>query len=166
VGLSLTFVGVVIAFYQAVVVGKLIPKLGEEKSVTLGLLVNALCFAAFGLANRGWMMYAIVAVFGLGGVAMTATQSIIARHVPASEQGEMQGSLVSLGSLASVVAPAVFTYLFVGFTRRESLPYVPGAAYLGAAAISAMALAIWVCSLPEIRRAKASLDSSRFDRVT
>jgi len=87
-------------------------------------------------------MYAIMLVFATSGVAMPALQSIVSRHVPSNEQGELQGSLMSLGSLAAVIAPAIYTGLFVRFTRVGDGLYFPGAAYAGAAAICLVALAL------------------------
>ncbi len=143
VGLSLSFVGVVLAISQGFFTRFIIPRLGEEKSLTFGLIVYTTAFAMFGLATQGWMMYPIVVFFGLSGVAIPALQSIVARHVPPNEQGELQGSLVSLGSLSSILAPALFTLLFVSFTKSKEQLYFPGAAYLAASLICLFALLVW-----------------------
>lgn len=144
VGMSLSFVGVVIAFSQVVLTRWLIPKIGEEKSLTLGLVVYALCFLLFGLASRGWMMYAIMMLFTFTGVAIPALQSIVSRHVPSNQQGELQGSLVSLGSVSAILAPLLFTTLFVMFTKPGARFYFPGAAYAAAGVICLGALVIWI----------------------
>ena len=89
------------------------------------------------------MMYAFMTVFSLSGVTVPALQSIIARYVPNNEQGELQGSLVSLGSLSAVFAPLVFTYLFVMFSQPHTPIYFPGAAYLAASGICLLAAVIW-----------------------
>jgi MFS transporter, DHA1 family, tetracycline resistance protein len=135
VGLSLSFVGIMIAIAQGGLTRVIIPKLGEERSLTFGLTVYAVSFALFGLATKSWMMYAIVVLFSFAGVTMPALQSILGHHVPPERQGELQGSLVSLGSLASILAPLIFTKLFVHFTAPGAPVYFPGAAYLGASAI-------------------------------
>lgn len=142
VGLSLTFVGVMIAIAQGGLTRVIVPRLGEQRSLTLGLCVSASSFALFGLANAGWMMYPIVMFFALSGVTMPSLQSILARHVPPERQGELQGSLVALASAASIVAPLLFTRLFVEFTRPGAPVYFPGAAYLSASAICLLTLAL------------------------
>lgn len=142
VGLSLSFVGVMIAVAQGGLTRVIVPRLGEARALTFGLCVYAASFALFALAPRGWMMYAIVVFFSLGGVTMPSLQSILAKHVPADRQGELQGSLVSLGALGSILAPLLYTRLFLHFTRPEAPVYFPGAAYLGASAVSALALAL------------------------
>lgn len=146
VGLSLSFVGVIIAFSQGYLTRLIIPKIGEEKSLTLGLFVAATAYTLFGLASHSWMMYAIMVYFGLSGLTMPSLQSIIGRYIPANRQGEMQGSLVSLGSLAAVIAPLMFTRLFVSFTKNPQRLYFPGAAYVGAGLISLVGLLVWKSS--------------------
>ena len=141
VGLSLSFVGITIAISQGVLTRYIIPKLGEYKSLTIGLLFYVISFILFGLATRGWMMYAIMIIFSLTGIAIPALQSIVSRHIPANEQGELQGSLVSLGSASSILAPLLFTYLFATFTHSHRF-YFPGAAYAAAGLICILALFI------------------------
>lgn len=146
VGLSLSFVGVMIAVAQGGLTRVIVPRLGEALSLTLGLAIYAVTFAAFGLASRGWMMYAIVVPFSLSGITMPSLQSILARHVPADRQGELQGSLISLASAASICAPLLYTRLFVHFTRPDAAVHFPGAAYLGASAIcvATLAMRLWL----------------------
>ena len=142
VGLSLSFVGVCIAAANLGLTRLLIPRLGEERSLSLGLWVYVLAFLLFAVATQGWMMYAIMVFFAVSAIAVPALQSIVAKHVPADRQGELQGSLVSLGSLASVIAPFVFTGLFTHFTRAGASFYFPGAAYVGAALICCGAVGV------------------------
>lgn len=142
VGLSLSFVGVVFAFAQALLPRYVVPKLGERRSLTLGLIWYALSFTAYGLATQGWMMYLITALSALSGVTMPALQSLITRGVPMNEQGELQGSLVSLGSLAGVIAPFIYTELFVHFTAPDANYPFTGAAYMGAAFFCVIAIVL------------------------
>lgn len=148
VGLSLSFVGIMIAIAQGGLTRIIIPKLGEERSLRYGIIVNGLAFFLFGVATRGWMMIPIVAFMSLSGVAMPALQSIVAKHVPPNEQGELQGSLVSVGSLATILSPLFFTSLFVHFTDEAGI-YFPGAAYIGAAFICLIA---WILQIPRRTR--------------
>lgn len=142
VGLSLSFVGVMIAAVQGGLTRLIVPKLGEGRALTLGLSVYAVAFALFGLAPAGWVMYPIVVFFSLGGVTMPSLQSILGKHVPADRQGELQGSLVSLSALASILAPLLYTRVFLHFTRPGAPLWFPGAAYVTAGGVSAVALAL------------------------
>lgn len=154
VGRSLSFVGIVIALSQGGLTRVLIPRLGEERSLTLGVLVYGVSFVFFSLATEGWMMYPIILFFSVSGIAVPALQSIVAQYVPSNQQGELQGSLISLASLASILAPLVFTPLFVTFTRPEAKIYFPGAAYTGAAVICFATLALRL--MTKIRKTTSS----------
>jgi DHA1 family tetracycline resistance protein-like MFS transporter len=142
VGLSLSFVGLSIAIASFKLTQVLIPRLGEARSLTFGLGVYVIGFALFGAASRGWMMYAIMAFFATSAVAMPALQSMVSAQIPPNEMGEFQGSLVSLGNVATIVAPLIFTGLFTEFTRTGAPLYFPGAAYMGAALICVGALGL------------------------
>lgn len=142
VGLSLSFVGIMMALSQGFFTRFFIPKFGEHKSLYFGITVNVISFALFGLSPVGWMMYPIVMLFSLSGVTIPALQSIVTKQIPANEQGELQGSLVSLASLSSILAPLLFTFLFVKFTDNTAPFYFPGAAYVGASVISMISLVL------------------------
>lgn len=142
VGMSFSFVGLMIALSQAFLTRWFVPKFGENFSIVFGLIIYCIGFALFGLATQGWMMYAVMVIFCLSGVTIPALQSILAKHVPSNEQGQLQGSLVSLGSLSSIIAPLIFTWLFVHFTQNKEALYFPGAAYIGASVICLMALTL------------------------
>lgn len=142
VGLSLSFIGVMIAIGHGGMTRVIIPRLGEHRSLTAGIAIYGAAFALFSLAPRAWMLYPVMMFFGLAGITMPSLQSILAKHVPPDRQGELQGSLVSLGSAAAIIAPMMFTRLFVHFTRPGASVYFPGAAYMGAATISAFTLCL------------------------
>jgi MFS transporter, DHA1 family, tetracycline resistance protein len=142
VGLSLSFVGIMMGLSQGFFTRFFIPQFGEYKSMYFGLSVCVISFALFGLASKGWMMYPIVMFFALSGVTIPALQSIVTQQTPANQQGELQGSLVSLSSLSAILSPLLFTFLFVKFTDNQAPVYFPGAAYLGASVISMISLVL------------------------
>jgi DHA1 family tetracycline resistance protein-like MFS transporter len=142
VGWSLSYVGVTIALSNGFLTRIINPRLGETRSLSLGLWIYVLGFLAFGLASQGWMMYAIMTVFAVSGITVPALQSIASRQIAPNKQGEFQGSLMSLGSLASVIAPLAFTPIFVHFTAPGASLHFPGAAYVAASLICLLAVAI------------------------
>ncbi len=139
VGLSLTVVGIMTGAVQGGLVRVTMRRLGERKSVLVGLAFNVAGFVAFGLATRGWMMYALIVPFSLGGIAGPAIQSLVSRQVGPSEQGELQGSLSSLQSVTQILGPLLATGLFARFGPENAVPHVPGAPFFAAAALSALA---------------------------
>jgi MFS transporter, DHA1 family, tetracycline resistance protein len=142
VGLSLSAVGVMIAISHGGMTRVLVPRLGEHRALTLGLSCFALVFLLIAFAWEAALLYAAILLFAVTGITMPSLHSILARHTPPDRQGELQGSLVSLGSLACVLAPAVYTQAFVRFTRPGAEVYFPGAAYLTASLICLAALSV------------------------
>jgi DHA1 family tetracycline resistance protein-like MFS transporter len=76
------------------------------------------------------MMFAFTVVYCLGGIAGPALQGIISSHVPANEQGELQGALTSLMSVTSIIGPPLMTNLFAYFTQSKAPIFLPGAPFL------------------------------------
>jgi DHA1 family tetracycline resistance protein-like MFS transporter len=138
VGYSLGFIGICIAAVQGGLIRVAIPKLGEHRSISVGLLLYAAGMLLFGLANQGWMMFAFMVPYALGGIAGPALQGVMTNEVPANEQGELQGALTSLMSLSSIFGPWFMTYVFYYFTNPEAPVYLPGAPYFIGAILMAI----------------------------
>nr|WP_184135315.1 TCR/Tet family MFS transporter [Arcicella rosea] len=149
VGYSLSFVGLVVAIVQGGLNRIINPKLGDRNSVMVGLLFYAAGFALFALATKGWMMYAFMIPFGLGGIAGPALQSIISKQVPANEQGELQGGLTSLQSVTTIFGPLLASNLFAYFSADDAPIFFPGAAFMMAAFLTIIALLIALKSFPK-----------------
>jgi len=130
VGYSLAFVGVMVAVVQGGLIRTIIPKLGQEKSLYVGLGLYSIGMLLYAFAGQGWMMFAFSVVYCLGAIAGPALQGIISSHVPSNEQGELQGALTSLMSLTSVFGPLIMTNLFYYFTHRDAPVFFPGAPFL------------------------------------
>lgn len=129
VGLSLSFVGVMAAIVQGGLTRTLIPRLGANRAIYLGLFLYAAGMAFYALAWEGWMMFAITVVVSLGGLAIPALQGIMSNEVPVNEQGELRGALTSLMSLMSIFGPLLMTNLFSFFTSPNAPAHLPGAPY-------------------------------------
>ena len=136
VGWSLATIGLAFAIVQGGLSRVIIPKLGQQRSVYVGLMFSALGFALFAFANQSWMMFAFMGIYALGGIAGPSVQGLISNQVPANEQGELQGALTSLTSTTSIVGPLLMTNLFSYFTTAEAPVYFPGAPYLLSAVLT------------------------------
>ncbi|HEX6225261.1 MAG TPA: TCR/Tet family MFS transporter [Chryseolinea sp.] len=130
VGYSLAFVGLMVAFVQGYLIRFIIPKLGQERSVYVGLTLYAIGFLLFGIATKGWMMFAFLIPYCLGGISGPSLQGIMSGQVPANSQGELQGALTSLISLTSILGPVLMTWLFYHFSEPGAEVYFPGAAMI------------------------------------
>jgi len=147
VGYSLAFVGLMTAIVQGGLTRILIPKMGQKNAVFAGLGLYSIGFVLFAFANQGWMMFAFMIPFSLGGIAGPSLQAIISGQVPSNEQGELQGALTSLVSLTSIIGPLLMTFLFSYFTAPESSIQFPGAPFLMGAFLSLLSMLLAMRSL-------------------
>jgi DHA1 family tetracycline resistance protein-like MFS transporter len=130
VGYSLAFIGLMVAFVQGYLTRKINPKIGDKRSVTIGLLLFSFGFILFAFATKAWMMYAFMIPYALGGIAGPSLQSLISQEVGPSHQGELQGGLTSLQSISTIVGPLIATNLFSYYTAKTTSVQFPGAAFL------------------------------------
>ncbi|WP_295798276.1 TCR/Tet family MFS transporter [Mucilaginibacter sp.] len=130
IGWSLGFVGLMVATVQGGLIRIILPKLGQERSIWIGLLLYAIGLALFAFATKGWMMYAILVPYCLGGIAGPAIQGYMSNSVPANEQGNLQGGLTGLMSFSSIFGPLVMTESFYYFTKPNPFFQFPGAPYI------------------------------------
>ena len=142
-GLTLGLVGLMAAIVQGLLVRPVIARLGERRTVILGLAISTLVFLGYGLAYQGWMILAIIVVGAFGGLTGPAIQSIVAGSVDSSDQGKIQGALTSLMSLTNIIAPLLFTAgLFSYFTSENAVVQLPGAPFLVGSALLLAALRV------------------------
>jgi MFS transporter, DHA1 family, tetracycline resistance protein len=135
VGASLSVVGILVALVQGGLIRIIIPKLGQKRSVYTGLALYVAGLILFAFATKGWMMFAFLVPYCLGGIAGPALQGIMSGQVPVNEQGELQGALTSLMSLTTVLGPLLMNNLFYYFTKENTPYYFPGAAFIAGAVL-------------------------------
>lgn len=142
VGLSLTLAGVVSAIVQAGLIKPILAQLGDARGVIAGFLISMTAQTLYGFASAGWMIYAIIPLGAFGSIAGPALQSYITKHVPANEQGAVQGVYSGLASLAGIPGPLVAAWSF-GWAFAPGNPWhVPGIAFFEAATLMLLALAL------------------------
>jgi DHA1 family tetracycline resistance protein-like MFS transporter len=135
VGGSLAFVGMIMAISQGGLTRVVIPRLRERRSALVGMLVGAAAYTGFAFATSGWMMYVWMIGWLVAGMVYPSLNAIMSQQVPANAQGELQGAVASLYSLASVAGPPLMTHLFGRFSAPESHIQFPGAAFLCSAVL-------------------------------
>lgn len=135
-GLFFAMGGVLGVIGQAGLTRLLVPKLGDRRAATFGLLVFAFTLVLYGLAQASWQMYAILFIAEFGFIGIPALMSIISRYASSGAQGELFGLLVAVSASAEIIGPLLSTWVFTEFSVRNgrlflpSLPYFVGAALL------------------------------------
>ena len=140
VGLSLMSVGVLSGLVQATLVKKIVPRLGETRAVIAGFAISIVSQLCYGLATQGWMIYAILVVGAFAGISGPALQSYITKHVPANEQGAVQGVYSGLASLAGIPGPLIGTFILGWATGPGLAPFLAGSSFFTGAILTAVAL--------------------------
>ncbi len=154
-GVSLALVGVCAAVMQGFLTGRVIARIGDWRTTFLGLGVTALAYVAYGLAAEGWMIYGIIIIGSIGGLAGPAIQGLISNSVGDDEQGAVQGAVTSLESVAGIVGPLITTSLFSHFISVENGNRIPGAPFFSSGIIALIALAAaWFARRSLARRAQ------------
>lgn len=140
VGYSLMFAGLLMGAVQAVLVKKLVPRLGESRAVVIGLVISCLTYIGYGFASQSWMMYAVMTLGSLAGITGPSLQAYITKHVPPNEQGAVQGVFGGLQSLAGIPGPLIATYIFGWSVLPGHAPWMEGLAFFTAAVFLLVAL--------------------------
>src|SRR5215217_6215719 len=135
IGLSLGAFGVFHAGAQAFLTGPAVARLGERWALVVGMACELTALMILGFATQGWILFALAPLFALGGIGMPALQSLATTQVGADKQGQLQGVLASLVSLASVFGPIFFSFVYYGL--RDTWP---GLIWIIGAAIYLLAL--------------------------
>ncbi len=156
IGFSLAAVGLLVGAVQGGLTRVINPKLGNEKSIYIGLALYALGMFLFAFASQSWMMFVFLIPYCLGGICGPALQSVMAAHVPANEQGELQGSLAGLMSATTIIGPVMMTNIFAYFTSKRAPVYFPGSSFLlGFLFMLASAIVAYYALHKQMRTAKS-----------
>lgn len=120
VGISLGVIGLLVGLVQGGLIRWINPKLGNEKSIYVGMGLYTIGMFLFATATQSWMMFVFLIPYCLGGIAGPAMQAVISEQVPANEQGEIQGTMSSLMSASAIIGPPMMSTVFYFFTHNEA----------------------------------------------
>lgn len=134
-GWSLFAVGAASVLVQGVLLKRLLDRFGAPRLAKIGLVSSTCCFALWGLASSGWMMYALIGLNLLGFTVVPAVQSMISNAADAKTQGQTMGAVASLNSLAAVIAPLIAAPLLGVVSHLPSNDWRIGAPFFFCAAL-------------------------------
>lgn len=130
VGFTLAGVGVCAMIVQGTLVRPITARLGERRTLLLGLLAGATGFSIYGLAPTPLLYCLGIPVMAFWGLAAPSAQVFMTRRVGPSEQGQLQGAIASLTGIAGLLGPTLFTQTFAAFIGPQADWHLPGAPYL------------------------------------
>jgi DHA1 family tetracycline resistance protein-like MFS transporter len=142
IGASLAFVGMLMAFTQSVLTGRVVKRFGEYRAVIIGLTSGAAGMLILAFSNIGWLAYVAMSAGMLQFIAYPSMNAIMSKQVPPDSQGELQGGVASMMSLTTIIGPLLMTQTLGRFSAADAPIYFPGAVFLLAGALALAALAI------------------------
>ncbi|PYP40156.1 MAG: tetracycline resistance MFS efflux pump [Gemmatimonadetes bacterium] len=143
IGASLALVGAVMVTSQVTLLRRLVPRLGERRAALLGVTIAAVGYAGFATATAGWMMFAWLSTWFFGAIVFPLTNALMSHRIGPDAQGELQGAVAGLSSLAAIAGPLLMTQLFGRFTAPTAPVHLPGAAFLAASLLTWTCLAMY-----------------------
>lgn len=90
----------------------LVKRLGDWRTMVVGLAGGAVGVACMGLAPNGWLFTLAMLPNALWGLAMPTLQSLMTQRVSEREQGQQQGANNSVASIAGVISPVFFGWIY------------------------------------------------------
>lgn len=129
IGMLMAVSGGLDIFMQAIITGRVAARIGETRTMQIGLFGGAIGMTAMALAPNIWLFGAAILLNGLWGLAEPTMRSLMSARVADSEQGLLQGAMHCIMSLSGIVAP-----LFFGWIYQRTVGTMPGFGLLIAAA--------------------------------
>lgn len=158
IGLSLALMGATMAVTQIFLSARIIARIGERRTATIGMIGGALGMAAFAATTNGWLAFAMMPLIAVQSLVHPCLTAMMSRRADATNQGEVQGFGSSVMAVGSIIAPVVFNPALAWFTGPKAPFQFYGIAFVIAAAFALIGLAILVSLAPAGRADPALAD--------
>lgn len=152
VGWMLALSGVFGAIVQGVLVGPVVKRIGERAALIIGLCSWIVAFVVGGLATETWHFIAALPLGALSGFAGPSLNALITSRIAPDRQGELQGALSSLTSIAGLAGPTLFAGTFAYVSAANSPVPVLGLPFFIAAALIVLATMLANYTTGRLRR--------------
>ncbi|MEO1307191.1 MAG: tetracycline resistance MFS efflux pump, partial [Pseudomonadota bacterium] len=130
VGISLASFGIAMAVVQGGLIRLILKWLGAVNTVIYGFVFNFFAFLALATVSSGALALVLTPLTALGAVVTPALQAMISDKAGRDSQGEIQGVVSSVRSVAAILSPLVMTQIFAAATSEGFLIALPGAPFL------------------------------------
>lgn len=148
VGLYISLLALTIAILQGNL-RHIVPRFVSDKGcVLIGLFMHGLSMAVMGSAFASWMMFLMMAPRFLAGLKLPGLFSFMSRNVLHTDQGIVQGSIMSLRVLARTVGTPLYGMIFSYFFDKQRIAergeWITGITFYVAGAFDILALLVAV----------------------
>lgn len=158
IGLSLALMGATMAVTQIFLSARIIARIGERRTATIGMIGGAMGMAAFAITTNGWLAFAMMPLIAVQSLVHPCLTAMMSRRADATNQGEVQGFASSVMAVGSIIAPVIFNPALAWFTGPGAPFQFYGIAFVIAAVFALIGLAILVSLAPAGRADPALAD--------
>ncbi len=134
IGISLACFGLCQSLAQASLPGLAVRYLGERRTILLGFSATCIALICMAWAKQGWLVFSVMPMFVMASVGVPALQALASRMVEDSQQGQFQGVIAAVVSLAAIIGPLLFSTLYLLLQTHW-----PGAIWLSVVALYLLA---------------------------
>jgi DHA1 family tetracycline resistance protein-like MFS transporter len=153
VGLALAMVGLSSALVQGFALRRFLPWLGERRAVILGVAGLVLAAIGYALAANMWQVYLVIVVGAMQGFVQPSISGLNSRAVDARSQGELQGAVQSIGSIAAIIGPPLYAETLAAFSGPQAILNFPAMPMLLSAVFALVTLALFLKGASKLQRA-------------
>ena len=147
IGLTVALFGALLALMQGVAVGRAIARFGPVRTAIVSLAFAVPAFLVIAFAQSTAQVVAGMVIGSLPFLCFPALQQLMSERIDDNAQGELQGAIASTISLTSIAGPPLMTGIFAAFADPTGR-YFPGAPFVLAAALMALAVSVLAFALP------------------
>jgi MFS transporter, DHA1 family, tetracycline resistance protein len=144
IGLTLAAFGVVTAVFQGVLTGPAEKYFGSSNVVLIGLVSSVIAVIGYGMAPGLLAVVILFIVHGPEGFVHPMLSALMSKAVPDNAQGELQGGISSIMSVAMLLGTVFFSQVFAWFMQPNALVQSPNVAMYVAAGFLALSLLIFL----------------------
>ena len=113
IGYFYTYIGGLSLIIRSVLLGPIVTRFGETRTMRLGIVSLLLGFGLYPLAHQIWQLVLIMPLVPLGtALLFPSTTALLSRSSSRAEYGTVMGVAQTFGGIARVVAPVVATAVF------------------------------------------------------
>lgn len=156
VGLSLASFGIGVAVVQGGLIRVVLRVMGERAAVWYGLCYNFAAFLVICFVESGTAVLILTPLIALGAVVTPAVLGMMSKAARDDQQGELQGAVSSLRSVAMIASPLAMSQTFYLFSRTDAPLHLPGAPFLLAAAAMLVCAGVFAAQGRRVARARTA----------
>jgi MFS transporter, DHA1 family, tetracycline resistance protein len=144
IGLTLAAFGIVTAVFQGALTGPAEKAFGASNVVMIGLASSVVAVIGYGFAPGIIAVVVLFVVHGPEGFVHPMLSSIMSKAVPENAQGELQGGISSIMSVAMLVGTVFFAQVFSWFMQPNAIVRSPDVAMFTAGGFLALTMLIFL----------------------